>query len=87
MFYNKEEISKRVASGKTTKFLFNKSMIYLLTSCNNTEERIAQNIYIHNSNKNYKRIDYNNKINQETDRHRITVDIGYSSYSLCLSVS
>ena len=27
-------------------------MIYLLTSCN-TEERIAQNIYIHNSNKNY----------------------------------
>ena len=27
--------------------------IYLLTSCN-TEERIAQNIYIHNSNRNYK---------------------------------
>ena len=28
-----------------------KVTIYLLTSCN-TEERIAQNIYIHNSNKN-----------------------------------
>ena len=28
-------------------------MIYLLTSCN-TEERIAQNIYIHNSNRNIK---------------------------------
>ena len=30
-----------------------KVTIYLLTSCN-TEERIAQNIYIHNLNKNYK---------------------------------
>ena len=29
-------------------------MIYLLTSCN-TEERTAQNIYIHNSNRNYKK--------------------------------
>ena len=47
-----------------------KVTIYLLTSCN-TKERIAQNIYIHNSNKNYKRINYNNNINQETDRHRL----------------
>ena len=39
-------------------------------SCN-TEERIAQNIYIHNSNRNYKKINYNNNINQETDRHRL----------------
>ena len=31
-----------------------KVKIYLLTSCN-TEERIAQNIYIHNSNRNYKK--------------------------------
>ena len=31
-----------------------KVMIYLLTSCN-TEERIAQNIYIHNSNRNIKK--------------------------------
>ena len=30
-----------------------KVTIYLLTSCN-TEERIAQNIYIYNSNRNYK---------------------------------
>ena len=30
-------------------------MIYLLTSCN-TEERIAQNIYIRNSNRNYKKL-------------------------------
>ena len=29
-------------------------MIYLLTSCN-TEERIAQNIYIHNSNRSIKK--------------------------------
>ena len=47
-----------------------KVMIYLLNSCN-TEERIAQNIYIHNSNKNYKKFNYNNNINQETDRHRL----------------
>ena len=46
-----------------------KVKIYLLTSCN-TEERIAQNIYIHNSNRNYK-INYKNNINQETDRHRL----------------
>ena len=47
-----------------------KVTIYLLTSCN-TEERIAQNIYIHNSNRNYKKINYNNNINQKTDRHRL----------------
>ena len=48
-----------------------KVTIYLLTSCN-TEERIAQNIYIHNSNRYYKKkINYNNNINQETDRHRL----------------
>ena len=34
---------------------FNKIMIYLLISCS-TEKRIVQNIYIHNSNKNYRRI-------------------------------
>ena len=45
-------------------------MIYLLTSCN-TEKRIVQNIYIHNSIKIYKRINFNNNINQETDRHRL----------------
>ena len=32
-----------------------KVTIYLLTSCN-TEERIAQNIYIHNSYRNYKKL-------------------------------
>ena len=32
-----------------------KVTIYLLTSCN-TEQRIAQNIYIHNSNRNYKKL-------------------------------
>ena len=43
-------------------------MIYFLTSCN-TEERIAQNIYIYNSNRNYKKINYNNNnINLEMDR-------------------
>ena len=42
-------------------------MIYLLTSCN-TEERIAQNIYIHNSNRIYKKINYvNHNIYLETD--------------------
>ena len=45
-------------------------MIYLLTSCN-TEERIAQNIYIHNSNRSIKKINYKNNFNQETDRHRL----------------
>ena len=30
-------------------------MIYLLTSCN-TEERIAKNIYSHNSNRNYTKL-------------------------------
>ena len=48
-----------------------KVMIYLLTSCN-TEERIAQNIYIHNSNRSIKKkINYKNNFNQETDRHRL----------------
>ena len=47
-------------------------MIYLTTSCN-TEERIAQNIYIHNSNRKYKRINYNNNINQETNKHIKTI--------------
>ena len=48
-----------------------KVKIYLLTSCN-TEERIAQNIYIHNANKNYKKkINSKNNINQETDRHKL----------------
>ena len=47
-----------------------KVTIYLLTSCN-TEERIAQNIYIRNSNRNYKKINCNNNIYQETDRHRL----------------
>ena len=47
-----------------------KVKIYLLTSCN-TEERIAQNIYIHNSNRKYKKINYKNNINQATDRHRL----------------
>ena len=32
---------------------FNKSTIYLLTFCN-TEERMVQNIFIYNSNKNYR---------------------------------
>ena len=32
-----------------------KVMIYLLTSCN-TEERVAQNIYIHISNRKYKKL-------------------------------
>ena len=52
-----------------------KVTIYLLTSCN-TEERIAQNIYIHNSNRNYKKkINYNNNnINQEQ------IGIGYKNY-------
>ena len=49
-------------------YILNKS--YDLTSCN-TEERIAQNIYIHNSNRNLKKINYNNNINQETARHRL----------------
>ena len=46
--------------------------IYLLTSCN-TEERIAQNIYIHNSNRNYKK---------STTRILIKnrIGIGYKNY-------
>ena len=36
-------------------------MIFLLIS-SNAEERIAQNIYIHNSNRNYKKFNYNNNI-------------------------
>ena len=45
-------------------------MTYLLTFCN-TEERITQNTFIHNSNRTYKIINYNNNnnnINLETDR-------------------
>ena len=38
-----------------------KVTIYLLTSCN-TEERIAQNIYIHNSNRIYKKLTTTTKL-------------------------
>ena len=34
--------------------IMSKTMIFLLTSCN-TEKRIAKNIYIYNSNRNYKK--------------------------------
>ena len=56
---------------KRVDYEFNISMIYPLTSCN-TKERIVQNIYIRNSNRNYRKIklsiynnDYNNNINLE----------------------
>ena len=56
-----------------------KVTIYLLTSCN-TEERIAQNIYIHDSNRNYKKkkkkINYNNNNNINQER----IGIGYKNY-------
>ena len=48
-------------------------MIYLLTSCN-TEERIAQNIYIHNSNRNYK------KLTTTTILIKNRIGIGYKNY-------
>ena len=41
---------------------FNKSKIYLFN-----KEKIAQNIYIHNSYRNYKRINYNNSNNNNTN--------------------
>ena len=50
-----------------------KVMIYLLTSCN-TKERIAQNIYIHNSNKNYK------KLTTTTILIKKWICIGYKNY-------
>ena len=55
-------------------------MIYLLTSCN-TEERIAQNIYIHNSNRNHKKINYNIKIKNFVISFRI-MNINILRYSL-----
>ena len=48
-------------------------MIYLLTSCN-TEERIAQNIYIHNSNINIK------KSTTRTILIKKRIGIGYKNY-------
>ena len=51
-------------------------MIYLLTSCN-TEKRIAQNIYIHNSNRIYKKLTTTTKLKKKkkkkkkTDRHKL----------------
>ena len=50
-----------------------KVMIYLLTSCN-TEEKIAQNIYIHNSNRNYK------KLTTTTILIKKRIGIGYKNY-------
>ena len=50
-----------------------KVKIYLLTSCN-TEERIAQNIYIHNSNRNYK------KSTTRTISIKKRIGIGYKNY-------
>ena len=56
-------------------------MIYLLTSCN-TEERIAQNIYIHNSNRNKKNKKNKKKINYVTRTILIKkrIGIGYKNY-------
>ena len=50
-----------------------KVKIYLLTSCN-TEERIAQNIYIHNSNRNYK------KLTTTTILIKKRIGMGYKNY-------
>ena len=50
-----------------------KVKIYLLTSCN-TEERIAPNIYIHNSNRNIK------KLITTTILIKKRIGIGYKSY-------
>ena len=50
-----------------------KVTIYLLTSCN-TKERIAQNIYIHNSNRNYK------KLTTTTILIKNRIGIGYKNY-------
>ena len=76
-----------------------KVMIYLLTSCN-TEERIAQNIYIHNSNRNIKKsttrtilikkrigIGYKNYEKQCPGQSKVLGIAFHSSYNLCLSVS
>ena len=53
--------------------ILRKVTIYLLTSCN-TEERIAQNIYIHNSNRNYK------KLTATTILIKKRIGIGYKNY-------
>ena len=53
-----------------------KVTIYLLTSCN-TEERIVQNIYIHNSNRNYKKLTTTILI-KKTKKKRI--GISYKNY-------
>ena len=50
-----------------------KVTIYLLTSCI-TEKRIAQNIYIHNSNRNYK------KLTTTTILIKKRIGIGYKNY-------
>ena len=50
-----------------------KVTIYLLTSCN-TEERIAQSIYIHNLNRNYK------KLTATTILIKKRIGIGYKYY-------
>ena len=50
-----------------------KVMIYLLTSCN-AEVRIAQNIYIHKSNRNYK------KLTTTTILIKKRIGIGYKNY-------
>ena len=59
-------------------YIFNENLrkvkIYLFTSCN-TEERIAQNIYIHNSNKNYKK-----KSTTRAILIKKRIGIGYKNY-------
>ena len=48
-------VQKTTSLPKLNNMSLRKVTIYLLTSCN-IEERIAQNIYIHNSNRNYKKL-------------------------------
>ena len=54
-------------------------MIYLLTSCN-TKKRIAQNIYIHNSNRNIKKKKKKKKSTTKTILIKKRIGIGYKNY-------
>ena len=66
-------------------------MIYLLTSCN-TEERIAQNIYIHNSNRNIKK---KNQLHEQLTTRTIleyypalypALQMNYSIYNILIKI-
>ena len=75
LLFNADDVCRKLEPQRC--IVLRKITIYLLTSCN-TEERIAQNIYFHNSNRNYI------KLTTTTILIKNRIGIGYKNYGSCI---